>query len=528
MLLMMNIANLTNLIIKNGVRKVIEQIKFKIKESFSSIMPITLIVLLLSISLVNMQSGTFMSFVVGAIFLIVGMALFGIGADLSMLTIGSKLGKRIAQSKNIWIIAFISLIIGIIVTVSEPDLSILANQVNGVQNMVLILTVSVGVGIFLCFAVLRIIFKIPLNIMLIILYTVIFVLTFFVPKSFIAVSFDAGGVTTGPMTVPFIMSLGVGIASISSSKGSQDDSFGLVALCSVGPILSTMILGIVFKLEGGSYELSEVINPSTTKDVLFLYGHGIFDYMKEVGFALCPIIVFFILFQLINRPFSKKQLIRICIGLLFTYIGLVLFLTGANVGFMPIGIEIGRTLGGIWHGILLVPLGLLIGYFVVSAEPAIHVLTKQVEQMSSGAISASFMMLSLSIGVALAVGLAMLRVITGISILWFLIPLYIIALVLTFFIPKFFSGVAFDSGGVASGAMVSAFVLPMAIGACVAVGGNVMTDAFGCVAFVALTPIISIEISGLIYKIKSNRLTNSLYSEEETIIDYDEVINDGR
>lgn len=499
----------------------VEQIKEKIKESFSSIFPIALIVVLISVTIVDLNSGTFLSFGVGFLGLVLGMTFFGIGADLSMLAIGSRLGTKMTHSKKIWIIALVSFVIGLIITISEPDLTILANQVNGIENIILILTVAVGVGIFLMIAVLRIIFKVPLNILLIVFYSIIFILCFFVPKSFLAVSFDAGGVTTGPMTVPFIMALGVGIASINSSKRSQDDSFGLVALSSIGPIIATMILGIAFNLSGGEYELSNVINPSTTKDVFVLYGEQFFHYMKEVGLALLPIIIFFVLFQIFFKAFPKKQLIRVVIGLGFTFLGLSLFLVGANVGFMSVGVQIGQTLGGSKFSWLLIPLGLIIGYFIVSAEPAIHVLTKQVEKMSSGAISSKFMMGSLSIGVALAVMLAMIRVLTGISILWFVIPLYTIALVLTFFIPKFFSGVAFDSGGVASGAMVSAFVLPLAIGACIASGGDVMLDAFGCVALVALMPIISIEISGLIYKLKSKRTTSLIYKEEETFIDYE-------
>ncbi len=501
-------------------------LKDKIKEAFTSIWPIALIVLALSVIVTPLQTDIFVLFIVGVFLLIVGLGIFMQGADMSMLVIGEKIGAKITHSRKIWLISLISFLIGIIVTVAEPDLQILANQVSSINNYLLIITVGIGVGIFLMFAMLRIVLGIRLNILLIIFYVTAFVLCIaFVPADFWAVAFDSGGVTTGPMTVPFIMALGVGVASIRGDKHGQDDSFGLVALSSVGPIIAVLVLGIAFNVSGLEYDMSSFYPApvENTRGVALQYLLGFLDYAKEVGIALSPIIIFFILFQIVSRSFHKKQIYKIIFGFIYTFIGLVLFLTGANVGFMPVGSIIGETLAAKWGGWLLIPVGMLIGYFVVAAEPSVHVLNKQVERMSAGAITSSAMQKGLCVGVCISIGLAMLRIITGINIMWILIPGYVIALVLTFFTPKLFTGIAFDSGGVASGAMVSSFVLPMAIGACNVLQGaeSIMTLAFGCVAFVALTPLITIQILGIHYKRKTYKIKRNFSVVEDKILEYE-------
>ena len=507
-----------------------QALKDKIIESLTSILPIALIIIVLSMTFTPLGSGTFVLFMVGVVLLILGLGCFTLGADMSMLVIGEKIGSAMTHSRKIWLIALLSFVIGIIVTIAEPDLQILAEQVPAVAekvpqlgNYLLIITVAVGVGIFLTVAMLRIVLRIRLSVLLIIFYVAAFILSIFVSDEFWAVSFDSGGVTTGPMTVPFIMSLGVGVASIRSDKNGQDDSFGLVALSSVGPIVAVLTLGIVFDIKGVEYEVTSPAVVENTQDVLFQYLHGFGDYALEVLIALSPILAFFLLFQLVSRSFHKKQIIRIFMGFLYTFVGLVLFLTGANVGFMPVGSEIGKTLAALWDGWMLIPVGMIIGYFVVSAEPAVHVLNKQVERVSAGAISSSAMKKGLCIGVCCAIGLAMLRILLDVNIMYFLIPGYLIALGLTFFTPPMFTGIAFDSGGVASGAMVSSFVLPMAIGACSTLQGtgSVMTLAFGCVSFVALAPLISIQILGIVYRRKTHKIKRNFLAVEDRIVEYE-------
>lgn len=500
----------------------------KIIESLTSILPIALIVLVLSVAFVPMDTGTFVLFLVGVFLLIVGLGSFMLGADMSMLVIGEKIGATMTHSRKIWLIALLSFVIGIIVTIAEPDLQILAEQVPAIAqktplgNYLLILTVAIGVGFFLTIGMLRIVFHVPLHLLLIVFYFVAFVLSIFVSPDFWAVSFDSGGVTTGPMTVPFIMSLGVGVASIRGGKGSKNDSFGLVAFSSVGPIIAVLILGIIFDIHDVEYTVEVLSSPTDTRGIFFEYLRGFGDYAAEVAIALSPIVAFFILFQIAARVFRKRQIVRIIIGFVYTFVGLAIFLTGANVGFMPVGRLVGQGLAELWGGWLLIPVGMIIGYFVVAAEPAVHVLNKQVERMSAGAISSSAMMKGLCVGVCISIGLAMVRILTGLNIMWVLIPGYVIALVLTFFTPPIFTGIAFDSGGVASGAMVSSFVLPLAIGACSVLDPDaIMTQAFGCVSFVALTPLITIQILGIAYKRKTSKIKRNFLTVEDRVLEYE-------
>ena len=400
----------------------------------------------------------------------------------------------------------ISFIMGLVITISEPDLQVLAQQVPSIPNMTLILAVAIGVGAFLVISILRMLFGIPLSYLLLFFYGIIFVLTMLVPADFLAVAFDSGGVTTGPMTVPFIMSFGVGIAAIRSDRHAEDDSFGLVALCSVGPILAVMILGMIFTPESTQAVSEAIPIIDNTVDIGKLFMEEIPHYIKEMAVSIFPIVFFFGIFELFARDINKHTVIKIVVGLFETYVGLVLFLTGVNVGFMPAGNYLGQTIAQLPYAWIIVPLGMLIGYFIVKAEPAVYVLTKQVEEITSGAISATAMGTALSLGVSASVGLAMIRVLTGISILYFIVPGYFIALILTFFVPKLFTAIAFDSGGVASGPMTATFLLPFAMGACEALGGNIITDAFGVVSMVAMTPLITIQTMGLIFRIKECKL----------------------
>lgn len=507
-----------------------KKLKEKIREAFSSVVPITAIVLLLSVFVVPMEVGTIAMFLVGAVLLIIGMGFFSLGADMSMTPMGEGLGIQLSKSKKIGYLVLVSLLMGIIITIAEPDLQVLSNQVPSIPNNVLILSVAVGVGVFLALAVLRIRYSINLSHMLLACYAALFALSVFVPEDFLAVAFDSGGVTTGPITVPFIMAFGVGLAALRSDRNASSDSFGLVALCSVGPIIAVMLLGIFYNPSDATYGAVEVVQVATTRDIVRQFTLGLPQYLEEVLIAILPIIAMFLIMQLVTHRYRKRQLVRTSIGFAYTYIGLVLFLTGVNIGFLPVGYLLGHELASASYNWLLVPLGMLIGYFIVSAEPAVHVLNRQVEDTTNGAITHTSMNLCLSIGVAASVGLSMIRVLTGISIYWFIIPGYIIALLTTFWVPKIFVGIAFDSGGVASGPMTSTFLLPLAMGACEAVGGNVMTDAFGVVAMVAMTPLLAIQIMGFVYAVKLKREGRAEAAPEgngSEIVDYEPTGDNG-
>lgn len=475
----------------------------KLQESLAAVLPILAIVLILSFTIAPLPTSVLMAFLFGAVLLVVGMMFFSLGAELAMSPMGERVGACITKTRRVGIMLTLGFLLGFLITISEPDLQVLANQVQAVPNMVLIVTVAVGVGLFLCFAMLRMLLSVPLNTMLVGFYIVVFVLAMFVPKDFLAVAFDSGGVTTGPMTVPFIMAMGVGVSAIRSDKHSANDSFGLVALCSIGPILAVLILSLIFHPDGGSYTAVVIPEIGDSAALWQLFFVAFPTYFKEIAVSLLPIAAFFAVFNLVSLHLERKQLIRIGVGLAYTYLGLVIFLTGVNVGFMPAGNYLGSVIAGLSCNWILIPIGMLIGYFIVMAEPAVYVLMRQVEELTDGAIPGSAMKHSLSIGVAVSVGLAMIRVLTGISIFYLLVPGYAVAIVLSFFVPKLFTAIAFDSGGVASGPMATTFLLPFAMGACSAVGGNIVTDAFGVVAMVAMTPLITIQGLGLIYRLRT-------------------------
>ena len=497
-----------------------KKLKAKNSEALSSILPISAIVLVLSVTIAPLGNGILTVFLFGTLFLILGMGLFSLGSEMSMQPLGEGMGSGLGKSKHIIIPLAVCLLLGAIVTVAEPDLQVLAKQIPSISDNTLIFSVAAGVGIFLMIAMLRAVFNIKLTVLLFIFYPIIILLSFFAPADFIPAAFDSGGVTTGPITVPFIMALGAGIAAVGKSKKSGEEGFGLISLCSIGPILSVLILSIFFKPSASSAP-TVITEATTTREAFLMLMNAIPGYAREVLIAMAPIIIIFIIFEIVTRRWKKHQLSRICVGLFYTYIGLVLFLSGANAGFMPAGSLLGSAIAKSSHKWLLIPVGMVIGYFVVAAEPAVAVLRRQVEEISNGTISQRSVQLALSIGVSLSVGISMLRVITGISLFPFIIGGYVIALVLSFFVPGLFTGVAFDSGGVASGPMTTAFILPFAVGACEALGGNVMTDAFGIVAMVAMTPLITLQGLGLAGRIRTRM---ALKRANEELGKYDDCI----
>lgn len=476
----------------------------KTREAAISVLPIVAIVLVLCLFVMPMQADLLLCFLIGAVMIVVGMGLFSLGAEVAMMPIGSKIGTALTKTKNLPLILGVSFLLGFAITVAEPDLQVLAATVPHIKNSVLLITVGVGVGFFMTVCMLRIITGASLRRLLIACYAVIFLLAAFTERSFLSIAFDSGGVTTGPMTVPFILAMGLGVSMIRSDKSAEADSFGLVALCSVGPIISVLILGFFYNDSEGVAGLSGA-SFANTAEIGTAFLSAIPSYLAEMAIALLPIVAIFVLFQIFLLRLHGRPLAKILIGIVYTYVGLVLFLTGVNVGFSTLGAELGAQLASSGARFILIPLSMLLGWFIISAEPAVGVLEKQIEQVSAGAIPGKAIKLSLSIAIALAMGLAMLRVLTGISILWFLVPGYAIALGLSFFVPDIYTAIAFDSGGVASGPMTATFMLQFMMGASTALGGNVLTDAFGVVAMVAMMPLLSIQVVGVMYEGKAKR-----------------------
>ena len=471
----------------------------KIKEALVSVLPVTLIVIAVSlIGLAELSPVEMIAFSVSAVFLILGIALFNLGADLAMTPMGEHIGEGLTKSRKLKILLAVCFIMGFLITIAEPDLSVLAGQVSAVMDgFTLTAFVGVGVGIFLLIGVIKIVLKRDLSPLLLFFYLLLFAVASLLLETgkgdFLPLAFDSGGVTTGPITVPFIMALGVGIALTIGGRGADENSFGLIALCSVGPVIAVLALSLT-----ASGELTyEVADYSVEANL----GPGLVGTLAETAFdvarSLVMILVSFGVLQLVVLKLPKKKIAQILIGIGYTFVGLVIFLTAVAVGFMPVGYKLGTQLAAAGRT-PLAGFAFVLGMVVVLAEPAVHVLNKQVEDVTGGSVTKKEMMLALSIGVGVSVGLSMIRIAAGFSILYYLIPGYLISLGLSFFVPKLYTAIAFDSGGVASGPLTSSFILPLAIGACVALNGeeSVLYSAFGVVAMVAMTPLITIQALG--------------------------------
>lgn len=490
----------------------------KVKEACLSVMPIVLMVLLLSFTVCPLPNDKFIAFVIGAGLLVVGLGLFSLGAEMSMTRIGSHVGSNLTKSKKLPIISLIAFIVGVLITVSEPDLHVLAGYTP--IKLKFIIAVAAGLGVFLVVAVLRIIFNIKLKYILLVGYGIVIALSCLVPSDVLAIAYDAGGVTTGVMSVPFVMSIGAGIASMSDQKSGEDSTFGLMAICSIGPIIAVLIMGLT-GTGGLAYEPHEMPFFMDSQQMGLTFLKALPKYMGDVAMGLLPIIAFFLVFQYFYCKMYKQDIYKILIGAIYTFLGIMIFLVGVNVGFMPVGSYIGTALAGGGLAWTVVPIGMILGFAIIYAEPAVGVLEKQVEEATSGSIPKKMLPLMMALGVALSSGIALLRALTGMSLLPFLIVGYVIAVLLALIVPGIFTSIAFDAGGVASGVMTATFLLPLTIGVCVASGGDIMSDAFGTIALVAMTPPISIQIMGLVYKYKIAHA----HTDDVMLVDDNAILN---
>ncbi len=471
----------------------------KIKEAQISALPITAIVYVLALTpLFEFSTAELITFSIGAVLLILGIGLFNLGADIAMTPIGTHVGSGLAKQRKLGLLLVVCFVLGMLITVAEPDLQVLAKQVSAVMNgTLLIYAVGLGVGTFLVIAILKIVFKKSLSNILMLFYMLLFALALIMAVNgkldMLPMGFDSGGVTTGPITVPFIMALGVGISGVLGDRRSKENSFGLVALCSVGPILAVLVLGI-FSSGDLTYQVPDY---TVGNDIISAFSYTLLHTAKEVAIALGLIVAFFLICQIAFLHLPRRRLLKIGLGVIFTYIGLVIFLTGVNVGFMPIGYKLGYSLAG-GNKLILTGIGLVMGVLVVLAEPAIHVLNQQVEEVTGGLVTRKAMITGLCIGVGASITLSVIRVIFDFSLVYYIIPGYFISLALSLFVPPVYTAIAFDSGGVASGPMTSGFILPFITGVCVCLQGEaaVLRDAFGVVALVAMTPLITIQLLG--------------------------------
>ncbi len=508
----------------------IKELRKKLLESLSCVLPLMLFVAAVHFALAvfagkGMPADVFARFLIGGALLIIGMTLVETGAETSMIPAGERMGAHLTQTGKYTLIIVFCLLIGVLVTMAEPDIAILAAQFPGVEDIKMILVAAVGVGVFLIFGVLRVIRRVPLSVMLLVFYAAVLVVSLFEPGRFFAVAFDFGGVATGPIVVPFIMAVGLGLAAVREGKSSFDDSFGMVAICSIGPVIMMLLFGIF-----GEYELS-----AGSGHALHSGGSALMDFLsatplfiKEVSVALLPIIFFFLIFQFVFLHLSPRSLLKMGVGAVYTFVGHVIFLVGVNVGMLPAGTHLGEALAGLPGNarLLLLPAAMLLGNFAVLAEPTVNMLASQVETLTVGAVTKKKLIIALSVGAAVSAVAAMLRVLTGVPLRYFLLCGYAVSLALSFVVPKIFTAVAFDSGGVVSGVMTVSFLLPFAKGACMTLTGSaekVLTDAFGFVALTAMTPVIMLQLIGLAYKLAILRSpgVSSADDGSVTIIEFD-------
>lgn len=507
----------------------VKALLLKLKEALISVLPITAIVLIISFTpLVELSTTEIVAFAVSAVFLILGIGLFNLGSDLAMTPMGEHIGSGLIKSKKVYVLIAVSFVMGVLITIAEPDLSVLAEQVKTVINpTILIMTVGLGVGLFLVISILKILFKKNLSMILMFFYMLLFALCAVMIEcgklDFLALAFDSGGVTTGPITVPFIMALGFGIANTVGGRNSNENSFGLIALCSIGPMIALAVLALTSNGEM-IYKLSDY----SVESGLAGFGGIVLSHSLDTLKALGLIVLFFMILQFTILKLPPKKLLQIGIGIIYTFLGLTIFFVAVSVGFMPVGFKLGEQIAK-FSPTVLVLIGVLLGMVVVLAEPAVHVLNKQVEEVTGGGVKKIEMLIALSVAVGISIGLSLIRMIFKFSILYYLIPGYCLSLGLSFFVPRIYTAIAFDSGGVASGPLTSSFILPMAIGACVMISGSsqsVLTDAFGVVAMVAMTPLITIQTLGF-KAIMSAKVRNKiamkriLAKDDEQIIYFD-------
>ena len=493
--------------------------KNKITESLldaiKSVMPIVIVIIIISF-FIGIPNKTIMSFSISSVLLILGIAIFTTGANMSMISIGERIGNLLVKKKNKFIILAASLVVGIVITISEPDLIVLANQLTSIPNMLLIGLVALGVGVYLLIGVYRILSKLSFKTIVTFSLLLIMILLYFVPQEFISVAFDSGGVTTGAMGVPLIVAFGYGINKLRSGKDANSFSFGLCGICSLGPIIVVLILGFFFKVDN-FFDVSTFINNNSIYSNLI---RCLIKSFKEIVIALLPIMGVFVISQIFDKKLTRYEFVHMSVGVILSLIGLTLFLTGVSSGFLEMGYRIGNTFASSSYKYLLIPVGMVLGYIIINLEPAVKILVKRISDMTEGSISKKLISFCLSVGVCGAIGLAITRIYFEIPLIYIVVPGYFIAATLMYYCPPIFTSIAFDSGGAASGAMTTSFLLPLCIGTCVSLERNIMTDAFGVGALVALSPIITVQILGIIYNRKSKVKVKQVKPYDETIIEY--------
>ena len=517
--------------------------------SILSIMPVVIVICILAIvfqcmpevvsglNVYKFKGSDFGLLFTGAAILIIGLTLFQVGVDSSLSKVGEYMGGSLSKQSNLFIIIIFSFILGALITCAEPSIIIVSQQIN-INQVLLITVISVGVGLFVVIGVLRIIYHGSLKIWYLIFYFVTFALIALVcvdpdvnKENFLPFIFDAGGVTTGSSTVPFILSLSVGIAIVRGGRKANEDSFGLVGMASVGPIMTMAILILLTKNSTMVIQYPSLSGSIVDKFLVALLGNGYSSgSILQTIIALSPIIVIFFIYELIFIRLPKREIIKLLIGFLYSFVGLSLFLAAASAAMTPFGYVVGKNIG-VLPDLIIILIAFFIGFATILCEPAVHVLTKQMEVVSDGRITKKVVLISLAIGVGTAIALAAFRAVYNFNILYIVVPGYILSLVMMFFCPGIYTAMAFDSGGTASGPMSSSFVFPLVVGIVTSLysikpieskslADTIYSNGFGVVALIALIPIIVIQILGIKETLSNARLN---YYIRKEIVDKDDA-----
>lgn len=483
----------------------------KFKENLFAVAPISIIVIILHFTLAPLETSLIVRFLIGSVLIVLGLTFFLIGVDLGITPLGAQTGIFLAKTNKLWFVVAAGIVLGFFISLAEPGLMVLASQVGlvtsgQISGMSILVVVSIGLAVLLAVGFIRIFFNIPLYKLLLVLYFIIFALAIFTSSEFLGIAFDASGATTGILAVPFILALAVGISSLrKDSRTAEMDSFGLVAVASTGAILSVMILNLLTKTTELSADLP--INVEVSNTILSVFIEMIPSVAKEGFLTLLPLLVILVILQKFAFKMSKKAFRKMIVGFIYAFLGLILFFMGVDGGFMDVGSMLGYNLASMDNKFFVIAAGFVIGVVTILAEPAVYVQTHQIEDVTSGYIKRKSVLIPLCIGVGIAVALSIVRILVpGIHLWHYLLPGYIIALALTFFAPKLFVGIAFDAGGVATGPMTATFILAFTQGAAARVeGANVLIDGFGMISMVALMPIITLQLLGILYKIKARK-----------------------
>jgi len=495
----------------------------KFKEVLASVLPITVIVLVLHFTISPLDSAMLYAFLLGSALVVIGLTVFLFGIDQGLEPIGHGIGNTLARSTGYAVLITICLVLGFFISYAEPDLHILAGQVDSVTSgqfgrTLMVVVVSIGIGVMMTLGLLRILRGIRLKYVFTAAYGLILVLSLFSSADFIAIAFDASGATTGAITVPFMLALAAGISALKKdTKAGEADSFGLVGISSAGAILGVLITGLFFGIDKLSGTLTEETIASSS--LLDVYGSKLLPLVRESFMSLLPIIIVYILFQVFSFKQKKNRVIDITRGLIITFLGLVVFLLGVNGGFMAVGTRIGIELASLDSNLPVLIVALLLGLTTVLAEPAVHVLTNQVEDVTGGSVNRILVLIFLSVAVGLSIFMSALRILIPNVQLWmYLLPGFGIAVILAYFVPDLFVGMAFDAGGVASGPMTATFSLAFVQGIAAQVpSADLVADGFGMIAIVAMMPIIAIELLGALYQAKIRKASKIAVSKQGTI-----------